>query len=292
MAVIFGEPLIVFPIVGAIGFMVAYFYSERIVSWLHDKTLGKREYILEKFKMMFVETDPGKVTLIMLAVSVGPGFLVAFSLLPNLKTGILLGLIVTVAGWQIPKIAVDILFKKRCSQFADQMVDGLTLLANGVKSGLTVAQAMERVVDNMENPISQEFGLVLSELRLGLSLEESLNNLQKRISIPDVNMFVTAVNILKETGGDMSETFSTIVETIRERQKVQKKIETLTAQGLMQGIIITAVPFVILIVTALLDPGYIKPMFTTVIGVVMLVFMLGLQIVGGLVIKKIITIEA
>lgn len=290
--IIFKEPLIVFPLIGAIGFGIAYIYSDKVLNWLHDKTLGKREYILEKFKVMFVETDPKKVTLLMLAVSVGPGFLVAFSLLPNLKTGIFLGLIITFAGWQIPKVVVDILFKKRCGMFADQMVDGLTLLANGVRSGLTVAQAMERVVDNMENPISQEFGLVLSELRLGLSLEEALNNLYKRIQIPDVNMFVTAVNILKETGGDMSETFSTIVETIRERQKVQKKIETLTAQGLMQGIIITAIPFVILIVTAMLDPEYVKPLFTTVLGIVMLVFMLGLQIVGGLVIKKIITIEA
>ena len=292
MGIIFKEPLIVYPLIGAIGFAIAYFYSEKIVGWLSDKTLGKREYILEKFKVMFIETNPKKVTLLLLALSVGPGFLVAFSLLPNLKTGIFLGLIVTLLGWQIPKIAVDILFKKRCTMFSQQMVDGLTILANGVKSGLTVAQAMERVVENMQNPISQEFGLVLSELRLGLSLEEALNNLNKRIDIPDVSMFVTAVNILKETGGDMSETFATIVETIRERQKVQKKIETLTAQGLMQGIIITSVPFIILIVLAALDPGYVKPMFTTVVGIVLLVLMLGLQIVGGLVIKKIITIEA
>ena len=109
--------------------------------------------------------------------------------------------------------------------------------------------------------------------------------------MPDVQMFVTTVNILKETGGDMSETFSIIVETIRERQKVQKKIEALTAQGLMQGIIMALIPFVLMVGFLVFDPDYIMPMFSTTLGIIMLFIMLILQAVGGVFIKKVVTIK-
>lgn len=286
-----GEPLILYPLVGILSVLAVYFYVDQVLAWLHEKSLGSREYVLEKLETMFVETDVKKVTMTMVAISFGPGFLIFFILLPNLTLGIILGGIVTILGWQAPKHLVQYLFKKRCSLFVDQMVDGLTLLANGVKSGLTVPQAMERVEENLGNPISQEFGLVLSQMRLGLSLEEALNNLGERIPMPDVQMFVTTVNILKETGGDMSETFGVIVETIRERQKVQKKIETLTAQGFMQGVIMTLVPFFLLVMFWLLDPDYIKPMFSTTAGIFMLFAMLALQAIGGVVMKRIVTIK-
>jgi tight adherence protein B len=171
------------------------------------------------------------------------------------------------------------------------MVDGLTIMANGIKSGLSVSQSMERVVDNLMPPISQEFGLVLSQVRLGQSLEEALNDLGERIPRPDVQMFVTSVNILKETGGNLAETFSTIVTVVRERQKVEKKIQAMTAQGLMQGMIVTMVPLVLLVVFLFVDPNYVKPMFTSTMGLILLMVMVGLQIIGGLVIRKIVKID-
>ena len=285
------EPIIFYPLIGILSSLVIYFYVDRILAWLHEKSLGNREYILEKLESMFVKTNKKKVTATMIALSFGPGFLIFFILLPNLILGIIFGSVVTILGWQIPKYIVQYLFKKRCTLFVSQMVDGLTLLSNGVRSGLTVPQSMERVVENLNAPISQEFGLVLSQMRLGLSLEEALNNLGERIPMPDIQMFVTTVNILKETGGDMSETFSIIVETIRERQKVQKKIEALTAQGLMQGVIMTLVPFFLMVMFLLFDPDYVMPMFSTTFGIIMLFAMLTLQTIGGVVIKKVVTIK-
>ena len=285
------EPIIFYPLIGALSALASYAYWDRIVVWLHDKSLGSRQFVLEKLETMFVETDSKKVTLTMIAISFGPGFLIFFVLLPNLILGMIFGGIVTILGWQVPKYITQYLFKKRSALFVTQMVDGLTLLSNGVRSGLTVPQSMERVVENLPSPINQEFGLVLSQMRLGLSLEEALNNLGERIPMPDVQMFVTTVNILKETGGDMSETFSIIVETIRERQKVQKKIEALTAQGLMQGIIMALIPFVLMVGFLVFDPDYIMPMFSTTLGIIMLFIMLILQAVGGVFIKKVVTIK-
>ena len=104
-------------------------------------------------------------------------------------------------------------------------------------------------------------------------------------------MFVTAVNILQETGGNMAETFQTIVFVVRERQKVEKKIEALTAQGMAQGTIIIMVPFVLLIMFWAMDPNYISPLFTTTLGVIALLIMLVLQIIGGITMRKIIKIK-
>ena len=285
------EPIIFYPLIGALSAFASYFYWDRILTWLHDKSLGSRQFVLEKLETMFVETDSKKVTLTMIAISFGPGFLIFFILLPNLILGMILGGIVTILGWQVPRYIIQYLFKKRSDLFVSQMVDGLTLLSNGVRSGLTVPQSMERVVENLPAPINQEFGLVLSQMRLGLSLEEALNNLGERVPMPDVQMFVTTVNILKETGGDMSETFSIIVETIRERQKIQKKIEALTAQGLMQGVIMTLVPFVLMIGFLIFDPEYVMPMFSTTFGIILLFIMLILQAIGGVVIKRVVTIK-
>jgi tight adherence protein B len=196
-----------------------------------------------------------------------------------------------VLGSIIPKLFIKTLFEKRCSKFVTQMVDGLTIMSNGVRSGLSVVQSMERVVENLPNPISQEFALVLSQIRIGRSVEEALIDLGDRIQKPDVQMFVTAINILKETGGNLGETFTTISFTIRERQKVEKKIEALTDQGVVQGMIITLVPFLMIVLFLAVDPSYIKPMFTTTMGIVFLGMMLLLQIIGGIAIRRIVKIK-
>jgi tight adherence protein B len=99
------------------------------------------------------------------------------------------------------------------------------------------------------------------------------------------------VVILKETGGNMAETFQTIVSTVRERQKVEKKIEAMTAQGNMQAIIVTMVPVILLIVFLALDPNYVMPLFTKPLGWVCLAMIVSLQIIGLVVMKKIVTIK-
>ncbi|HWU42831.1 MAG TPA: type II secretion system F family protein, partial [Bdellovibrio sp.] len=158
-------------------------------------------------------------------------------------------------------------------------------------AGSNPQESMKRVVEIMGNPISQEFSQVLYQMQVGDSFENALNDLGNRIPRPDVQMFVTSINILKETGGNLGETFATIVTVIRERQKVEKKIQALTAQGLMQGIIVTMIPFILMVVFLVVDPNFIKPMFTTTLGLVLLFVMIGLQVIGGVVIKKLVTIK-
>ncbi|MBK9041140.1 MAG: type II secretion system F family protein [Bdellovibrionales bacterium] len=291
MSVIFGNDFVVILLFGISVFTFSYLMSDKLLYKLHERSLGNREEVLRLLDMMFVETDRTRVTLLMFLLSFGLGALVFLIFWPNLVVGIVMGFIVTLIGWSIPKNLMRSLWEKRCTRFTDQMVDGLTIMSNGIKSGLSITQSMERVVMNMTGPIAQEYTLVLNKIRLGMSVEEALNEMGDRVPRQDVQMFVTAVNILKETGGNLSETFSTIVMTIRERQKVEKKIQAMTAQGLMQAVIITLVPFVLLIIFLVIDPNYVKPLFSTPLGWIALAIMLGLQVIGGVMMKKIVTIR-
>jgi len=288
---LFTQDWFVIPVVSILVFVIAYLWSETVLQWLHDRSLGQREEVLRLLELMFVETDVKKVTLMMTVSSFGLGILVFLALWPSVVAGLIVGSAVTIAMWSVPKLIIKNLWEKRCTRFVDQMVDGMTLMANGVKSGLSVQQCMERIQENLPNPISQEFGLVLSQMRLGRGMTEALNELGARIPRPDLQMFVTSVNILNETGGNMAETFQTITYTIRERQKIEKKIEALTAQGVTQGIIISMIPFALLAVFYVIDPTYVQPLFTTTIGIIALLAMVTLQIIGGLAIRKIVKIQ-
>lgn len=281
----------VIPAVAILTFICVYLWSDRVLMWLHDRSLGQREEVLRYLELMFVETDVRKVTLMMVTSSFGLGALFFIVLWPNLIMGAIIGGAVTIGMWSVPKLIIKTLWEKRCNAFVDQMVDGMTLMANGVKAGLSVQQCMERVSENMPNPISQEFGLVLSQMRIGRGMSEALNELGMRVPKPDVQMFVTAINILNETGGNMGETFQTITYTIRERQKIEKKIEAMTAQGVTQGIIITLVPFFLMAVFFMVDPSYVRPLFTTTLGLIALFAMLALQTIGGLMIRKVVKIN-
>lgn len=291
MSFIIGNQIILIPLFGITIFIFAYFTADRIIEYLAKKSLGQREEVLALMDKMFIESDRKKVTYTMLATSFGFGLLAFFIVWPHFTVGIVFFSVITALGWQAPKVVMTFLFEARCNRLVNQMVDGMTIMANSIKAGQSLTQAMERVVENISGPLSQEFSLILNKVRLGMAVEEALNEFGERIPRQDVQMFVTAVNILKETGGNLAETFQTIVTTVRERQKVEKKIEAITAQGKMQAAIVTLVPFLILGIFQLVDPNYVRPLFTTPLGWLALALVLTLQIIGLIVMIKIVTIK-
>lgn len=277
--------------VGAGIFGFSMLMSDRILSWLHDKSLGSRTYVLEKFELMFVENNEKKVTITMLLLSFGLGFLIFLLMWPNLWSGLIFGGIVTLVGWQIPKYLVDMIYERRCKLFVAQMVDGLTIISNGLRSGLSMTQSLERVTMNVGNPMKQEIDFVLSQVRIGLTVEEALENMSERIPEQDVQMFTMAVSILGQTGADMASTFVTITDTIRERQKILQKIDAMTAQGKTQAVIMSLVPVALFAIFAVVDPAYVRPLYTTFLGYVFLFAMLALMAIGGIVMRKVVTIK-
>lgn len=195
------------------------------------------------------------------------------------------------SGWGLPRKILKWMWKRRVRKFDEQMLDGLTFLSNSLKSGLSLLQAVDMIVQELPNPLSQEWALVMSQQKLGVRIEEALNNLEKRIGSEDIQIIITSISILRESGGNLAEVFDTIAYTVRERRKVEGKIEAMTAQGVMQGIVLVFMPVGLGFILWLMDPVLISRMWQTVIGWIMLIVMFLLQFAGGWMIMKIVTIE-
>lgn len=288
---LFSHEWVVYPLFAISISVAVYMWADKIFMKVYSKSISKKTQVMLHMKLLGMEVDEKKVTRLLLLSSFGIGFLFFFIAWPNISVGVFLGISAGIAGFQLVPIVYKALYEKKCTLFTDQMVDALTIMGNGIKSGSNPQQSMQRVVEIMANPIKSEFSQVLTQTQFGQSFEEALTDLGERIPRADVQMFVTAINILKETGGNLAETFETIVSTIRERQKLEKKISAMTAQGIMQGIIITSIPFILCAVFFAVDPNYMKPMFNTTLGLVLLAAMLALQILGGVMIRKIVTIK-
>jgi len=285
-----------YKILGILGFGIAVFifvysYTERFLDWIRFQSLGTRDYVVEKLNMMFIEVNPQQVLILLFSISFGLGSLVFLIFLPKLLPGIVFGLIISVVGWRIPRPFVNWMYQRRVGLFVNQMVDALGLMSNGLKSGLSIVQSLGLVVQELPDPIQEEFSLILNENKLGVSLEDAFSNLAKRIPAEDVEMFVTSVNILKETGGNLAETFDTIVGTIRERTKVENKIKALTAQGIYQGMFVMAIPPILGVVFQITDPTFMAPLFNTIIGWIIIFVIILLEIVGFFVIMKVVDID-
>jgi tight adherence protein B len=279
--------------VGMMVFFLSYRYSINIFDWVEHQTYGTRSYISEKLEFLFIEIPQEKLTYILLASSVGLGALTVLilGLFGNWIIGIILGLIFSFIGFKAPRIIVDFLVERRIKAYSLQMVDALQLLANGIRAGLSVPQSIGMIVDEMPAPISQEFNVLLQQNRIGMPLEECFENLGKRVPLEDNDMFVSSMNILRETGGNLAETFDTIVEVIRERVRLQQKVDTFTAQGMFQGMTIGAMPYLLGLVYYLQDPASMTPLFTTPIGFIMLLLAVGFDLAGIYVIMKIVKIK-
>lgn len=279
--------------VGLVFFFYVYRNSVKLFAWIEDQTYGTRDYILQKFELMHIEVESSRVTYVLLGMSFGLGILF-FSvcvLFGHVLPGAIFAPVITFIGWKAPRPIVDYMVEKRLKQYQGQMVDALNLLANGIRAGLSMPQAIGMVVDELPPPVSQEFNLVLQQTKIGVPLDEALENLNKRVNTQDNEMFVTSVNILRETGGNLAEVFDTIVEVIRERIRLQQKIDTYTAQGMFQGLVIFAMPYAQIIINGSSDPEYLRILFTTPLGIVMLILIVASSSLGLWVIMKIVKIK-
>ena len=280
-------------IVGAMIFFVVLKRSKELFTWIENQTFGMKNYVLEKFELLFIEVKPAYITYALLFLSLGLGgmVLLLFGALGLWTAGLVLSIFVSFIGFKIPKPIIQILITRRIDRYDNQMVDGLTLLSNGIRAGLSVPQALGMVVNEMPAPISQEFNLILQQNRIGVPLDECFGNLGKRVPTPDNDMFISSMNILRETGGNLAEVFDTIVDVIRERIRLKQKIKQYTAVGMFQGYIMVSMPFAIGGLYAISDPSAMKPLFTTVPGIIALIVALGLDALGFFVIMKIVKIK-
>ncbi|MFQ5434414.1 MAG: type II secretion system F family protein [Anaerolineae bacterium] len=166
-----------------------------------------------------------------------------------------------VVGMRIPKIYINFAAKKRMRMFDNQLGDTLNLWVNALRSGYSVLQAMETIATELPPPVSKEFERVVQEVRLGLSMTQSLDNMYNRVPSEDLDLVITAVNIQREVGGNLAEVLDTISFTIRERVRIKGEIRTLTAQGRASGWIISILPVVLGLLLYIINPIYVSELW-------------------------------
>ncbi len=212
-------------------------------------------------------------------------------LLGFLISGWLLALLLGVAGFLSPILLVRRYRIKRLQTFNTQLVDALQAMANAFKAGLTFPQAIEHVSKEAQDPLGQEFALFVKEVKLGVPLEEALVNMARRVGSDDLDLVVTSTNIARQLGGNMAEMFETISMTIRERFRIEGKINALTSQGKLQGWIVASMPAVLGVILNYMRPDLMQPMLESWFGVGVVVTVMVLVGIGVLLIRKIVNID-
>lgn len=205
----------------------------------------------------------------------------------NLKIGFLGPVFGAAIGWFLPKIVIQHFKKKYLSKMQDQLNSSLVLLGNAVKAGETLPQAFASIRNIVGEPISQEFEILLQQMRIGMSLEDALLDMEKRIPIEDLSLVVQAMNISIRTGANLPVALNKIADTIRQRNLFYKKLNALTAQGRTQGIMVGVLPFAIGFILYLNDHSFIEVLFNTFPGNCVVAVMIVLEVMAFFSIKKI-----
>jgi tight adherence protein B len=181
--------------------------------------------------------------------------------------------------------------RKRLKLFAAQLPDALEMLGRGLRAGQSLAFGFNMVASEMGAPIGKEFNRVFEEQNLGIPMEESLAGLGQRIPNLDLKFFVTAVLLQRQTGGDLAEILDKIGSLIRDRFRIWGQVQALTGEGRLSGIVLMALPLVLFLTVYHFNPEYVSKLFTDPLGRKMLTFAVIMQIVGALIIRKIVNIK-
>lgn len=181
--------------------------------------------------------------------------------------------------------------KKRLNAFAGQLPDALELVARALRAGHSLAAGMHVVAEEMPSPVADEFSRVYEEQNLGIPIEDALKGMCERVPNLDLRFFVTSVLIQRQTGGDLAEILDKIGYVIRERFRILGQVKALTAEGRLSGVILIALPFGLFLLMMHIKYDYVEKLWTHETGIKMSIWALIFQVVGALVIRKIVNIK-
>jgi tight adherence protein B len=201
------------------------------------------------------------------------------------------GILASLVGAAMPLLVVRRMARRRQNLFADQLPDALDLVRAALQAGHGLLAAMAVVADEFPDPVAQEFRDVSEEVRLGRPLREALDNLAERTGNPDVALLQVGILTAQEVGGNLAEVLDKISHTIRERFKLQRDTQVMTAQGRLSGGVLTALPFIAALALSILNPGYFAPMLQTPTGRYLLAYGAFSLLVGHLMIRRTVRIE-
>jgi len=224
-------------------------------------------------------------------------FLIFFFFAGDFKTiagflrGLFIGVMAGLVALALPRRYLAILKQRRLRLFNEQLVDALMTMSSALRAGSSITQTFEHIVRQNLLPISQEFDLFLQQTRIGVKFEDALVNLENRVASEDLTLMIRSIEIARQTGGNLTEVFDKIAAVIRERIRIQGRILTLTSQGRMQGLVVGLLPIALVFALFLLDPAMMTAFFTSSAGILTGCLALFLELIGALLIRKIMRID-
>jgi len=235
---------------------------------------------------MFLFVDPARLFMINLVL------LVIFPPFLWLITGDwLVAVIGLLALLIIPKLMYGRLRKKRLARFVEQLPDGLLMVSGGLQAGSSLTVAIQALVKEQQPPLSQEFELFLREQKIGVEFADALSHMEERLPIAEFQMISSALRISREVGGNLAEVLDTLADTLRRKAMMEGKIDSLTSQGRMQGIVMSALPVLLGILLYFLEPAAMSKMFSTWYGLTVLSILIVWEGIGFFLISKIVAID-
>ena len=272
---------------------LGYFYLyEPLVAGLQRILFRQKEHVTRELEAMFIFISTDKLQRIKWALALslaGIGLVLAWEARPPAL--VITAALLAVAGYWAPEAAIVYLRRKRRANFSAQLVDGLVLMANGMRAGFTLHQAVDMLIEEMPAPTSQEFDLVRREWRVGVDTDEALRNCVKRTGDEDLDLVVTAIQITRQLGGNLAEVFDRIVAMVRERKILKGKADALTSEGRLQALVVGFLPYGFMLAMIKINPELMRLMWTTVPGFLLLLIVIFLDVVGYLWVRKVSMIE-
>lgn len=269
------------------SFLFVYGGGEWAASRLsHEKGVYEK-FVGRKLRRLFLGTTPQEFVIYHLLF-----FFVAI-VIASLGLGSWLGGVIvgSVAGVALPGVWLDLQWNKRITALEEQVEEAMIFMANSFKANPSLPEAAQDVCNSMGPPISQEFAVMIREYKLGTPLDQALINMQQRIPSRNLQLAVSALLIGRTVGGDIPGILEDIASTIRESYRLERVIDTQTAQGKMQAWVMGLAPAFVCGVFYLMDPELMRPVFNTFFGYCILAVALVLNIVGVVMILKIINID-
>ena len=176
-------------------------------------------------------------------------------------------------------------------KFNEQLTDALGTMSNALRAGFSISQAFDSVVEQGEAPMSEEFAILRQQLQVGMSFEDALESLSQRVGSDDLTLVTTSILISRRTGGNVTEIFDRISDTIRGRMRIERKIRSLTAQGRLQGAIVSLMPVLLGGAMLAIKPKMMIPFLCSATGAVSVLVMFALIAIGWAMIRRIIRID-
>ncbi|MGI6119138.1 MAG: type II secretion system F family protein [Desulfosporosinus sp.] len=255
-----------------------------------EKNPNKTFKVLNKIENEIISAGllirPSEFVLIWCVSAIVPALI--FLLLTDSITAAAAALLI---GVFLPPFVVHKKKMKRVDLFEKQLVEAIAIICNSLRSGLTLQQAMISIAQEMPEPICTEFGRVTREINLGSNLEKALGNMAERLNSKSFMMIVSAILIQRQIGGNLSDVLSNIAGTIKERFKIKSEIKVLTATARSSGIIVGLLPVILFLFFMLVKPEYVEGFFNTSVGAAMIITAVVMEMIGFLIIKKIVNIK-